>query len=80
MTKNQVGEEMVYSVYTSRLLFITKGSQDFARKQELMQRPRRDVPYWFSSPGLLSLLSYRKLRLSAQGWRHPHCTLPHPHH
>jgi hypothetical protein len=29
------------------------------RKQELMQRPWRDVPYWLASPGLLSLLSYR---------------------
>jgi hypothetical protein len=29
------------------------------RKQELMQRPWRDVTYWFASPGLLSLLSYR---------------------
>ena len=29
------------------------------RKQELMQRPWRDVPYWLPSPGLLSLLSYR---------------------
>ena len=29
-----------------------------ARKQELMQRPWRDVTYWFASPGLLSLLSY----------------------
>jgi hypothetical protein len=28
------------------------------RKQELMQRPWRDVPYWLASPGLLSLLSY----------------------
>jgi hypothetical protein len=28
MTKKQVGEEGVYSVYTSTLLFITKGSQD----------------------------------------------------
>jgi len=26
MTKKQVGEERVYSVYTSTLLFITKGS------------------------------------------------------
>jgi hypothetical protein len=24
------------------------------RKQELMQRPWRDVPYWLASPGLLS--------------------------
>jgi hypothetical protein len=29
------------------------------RKQELMQRPLRDVFYWLASPGLLSLLSYR---------------------
>jgi hypothetical protein len=28
MTKKQVGEERVYSVYTSTLLFTTKGSQD----------------------------------------------------
>jgi hypothetical protein len=29
------------------------------RKQELMQRPRRDVTYWLASPGLLSLPFYR---------------------
>jgi hypothetical protein len=29
------------------------------RKQELMQRPWRDVTYWLASSGLLSLLSYR---------------------
>jgi hypothetical protein len=29
------------------------------RKQELMQRPWRDVTYWLASPGLLSMLSYR---------------------
>jgi hypothetical protein len=29
MTKEQVGEERVYSAYTSILLFITKGSQDW---------------------------------------------------
>jgi hypothetical protein len=29
------------------------------RKQELMQRPWKDVLYWLASPGLLSLLSYR---------------------
>jgi hypothetical protein len=29
------------------------------RKQELMQRPWRDVRYWLASPGLLSLLSFR---------------------
>jgi hypothetical protein len=30
-----------------------------ARKQELMQRPWRDISYWFASLGLLSLLFYR---------------------
>jgi hypothetical protein len=65
MTKKQVGEERIYSAYTSTLLFITKGSQDRIThragtwRQELMQRPWRDVPYWLASPGLLSLLSYR---------------------
>jgi hypothetical protein len=29
MTKKQVGEERVYSAYTSTLLFFTKGSQDW---------------------------------------------------
>jgi hypothetical protein len=29
MSKKQVGEERVYSAYTSTLLFITKGSQDW---------------------------------------------------
>jgi hypothetical protein len=29
MTKKEVGEERVYSAYTSTLLFITKGSQDW---------------------------------------------------
>jgi hypothetical protein len=60
ITKRQVGEERVYSAYTFTLLFITKGCQDWnSRKQELLQRPWRDVIYWLASPGLLSLLSYR---------------------
>jgi hypothetical protein len=29
MTKKQVGEERVYSDYTSTLLFITRGDQDW---------------------------------------------------
>jgi hypothetical protein len=29
MTKKQVGEERIYSAYTSTLLFTTKGSQDW---------------------------------------------------
>ena len=63
MTKKQGGEERVYSAYTLHVavhhqrksgLELTQG-----RKQELMQRPWRNVPYWLASPGLLSLLSYR---------------------
>jgi hypothetical protein len=66
LTKKQVGEERVYSAYTSTLLFITKGSQDRNshragtwRQELMMQRPRRDAAYWITSPSLLSLLSYR---------------------
>jgi hypothetical protein len=60
MTKKQIGEESIYLAYTSMLLFITKGLElKQVRKQELMQKPWRDVPYWLASPGLLSLLSYR---------------------
>jgi hypothetical protein len=64
MTKKQVGEERVYSVYTFTLLFITKGSQDRNShragtwRQELMQRPWRVLLTGFLL-GLLSLLSYR---------------------
>jgi hypothetical protein len=60
MTKKQIGEESIYLAYTSMLLFITKGLElKQVRKQELMQKPWRDVLYWLASPGLLSLLSYR---------------------
>ena len=63
MTKKQVGEERVYSAYNSILLFLSPRKSGLklkqVRKQELMQRPCRDVTYWLASPGLLSLLSYR---------------------
>jgi hypothetical protein len=51
MTKKQVGEERAYSTYTSMLLFITKGSQDWnshsagTSRQELMQRPCKSNAY-----------------------------------
>jgi patatin-like phospholipase/acyl hydrolase len=63
--KEAVEEERVYSAYTSTFLFITKGSQDRnyhkvgTWRQEWMQKPWRNAAYWFASPGLLSLLSYR---------------------
>jgi hypothetical protein len=65
MIKKQVGEERVYSAYTSILLFITKGNQDWNShrvrtwRQELMQRPLGGAACWLASPGLLNLLSYR---------------------
>jgi hypothetical protein len=65
-TKKQVGEERIYLTYTSTLLFITKGNQNWnshsvgTRRQELMQRSWRDGAYWIvSSSGLFRLLSYR---------------------
>ena len=65
MTKRQVGEERVYSAFTSTLVFITKGSQDINShrvgtwRQELMHRPWRGAAYWLAHPALLNLLSYR---------------------
>ena len=62
MTKKQVGDKRVYSAYISTLLLSPKDAGlelKQVRKQELIQRPWRDVTYWLASPGLLSLLSYR---------------------
>ena len=39
------------------------------RKQELMQKPWRDVLYWCASSGLLSLLSYRNKTTSPETTR-----------
>jgi hypothetical protein len=36
------------------------------RKQELMQRPWRDVLYWLASTSFLSLISYRTMTTSAE--------------
>jgi hypothetical protein len=58
MAKKQVAEERVYSAFTSRSLFITKGRQDRNSnragtwRQELMQTPWRDAAYWLASRGL----------------------------
>jgi hypothetical protein len=65
ITKKQVGEERVYSAYTSILLFITKGSQERYShragtwRQELRQKPWRNAAYCLASPGLLNVFSYR---------------------
>ena len=63
MTKKQIGEERVYSAYTFHIAVNHQRKSGFALKQvgkqELMQRPWRDVTSWLASSGLLSLLSYR---------------------
>ena len=62
MTEKQVGEERVYSAYTSILLLITKGCRtgtQAGQEAGADAEPWRDVLYWLASPGLLSLLSYR---------------------
>ena len=64
-TKKQAVEKRVYSDYTSKLLFISKGSQNMNShrtetwRQVMMQRPWRGTSYCLAFPGLLSLLSYR---------------------
>jgi hypothetical protein len=63
MTKKQVEEKRVYSAYTFHIAVHHQRKSGLelkhVRKQELMQRPWRDVTYWLASPGWLSLLSYR---------------------
>jgi hypothetical protein len=62
MTKKQVGQERVYSAYTSTMLFITKGIQDRNSHRAGTWESGADAEamegcYWLASPGLLSLLS-----------------------
>ena len=67
MTKKQVGEERVYSAYTSILLFITKevrtgtqaGQNVGADAQAVERCSLLACFHWLASPGLLNLLSYR---------------------
>jgi hypothetical protein len=60
MTKKQIGEERVYSAYTSHIAVHHQRKSGLelkqVRKQELMQRPWRDVPYWLVSPAQLAFL------------------------
>ena len=59
-TKKQVGEERIYSAYIFHIAVHHQKESGLelkqVRKQELIQRPWRDVLYWLASPGLLSLL------------------------
>jgi hypothetical protein len=61
--QKQVGEERVYSAYTSILMFITKGSQNWnSSRSESRSWCRGHGRMFFTglvAPGLLSMLSYR---------------------
>jgi hypothetical protein len=62
MTKKQLGRKGLFSLHFHIAVHHQRKSGlelKQVRKQELMQRPWRDVPYWLASPGLLSLVSYR---------------------
>jgi hypothetical protein len=61
MTEKQVGEERVYSAYTSTLLFITKGSGlELSSSESGADAEAMEGCYLLACfPGLLSLLSYR---------------------
>jgi hypothetical protein len=79
MNKKQVGEERVYSAYIFHIALSHQRKSGLelkqVRKQELMQKPWRDVLYWLASPGLLRLLSYRTKTTSpemAPATRRPH--------
>ena len=58
MTKKQVGGERVYSAYSLHFPHCCSSPKDAGlelkqvRKQELMQKPWRDVLYWLAFPWL----------------------------
>jgi hypothetical protein len=56
MTKKQAGEEKIYSAYTFHIVIDqNKSGLELKQlmKQELMQRPWRDVTYWLAQFALL---------------------------
>ena len=79
MTKKQVGEERVYSAYTSMLLFITKevrtgtqaGQEAGADAETKEGCSLLACLPWLAQPALLS-----NPRLPAQRWHHPQGDLP----
>jgi hypothetical protein len=79
MTKKQVGEERVYSAYTSIMLFITKGSQDWNSSRSGSRSWCRSHGGMFLT-GLLPLAcsacSLIEPRLPAQRWSHPQGAFP----
>jgi len=69
MTKNQVGEKGVYSVYTSTLLFITKGSQDW-------NSSRSGSRSWCRNHGKMLFTGFLTLACSACFLLEPKTTRP----
>jgi hypothetical protein len=69
MTKKQVGEERVYSAYTSMLLFITKGSQDW-------NSSRSGSRSWFRGHGGMFFTGLPPLACSACSLIEPKTTSP----
>jgi hypothetical protein len=78
MTEKQVGEERIYSAYTSILLFITKGSQDWnSSRSGSRSWCRGNGGMFFTGlfPLVCSACSLIELRLPAQRWHHPQVDL-----
>jgi hypothetical protein len=81
MTKKQVGEERVYSTYTSTLLFITKESQD-------RNSHRAGSRSWYKGHGWVLLTDFLPLACSTcfliepkttnQEWYHSQWAAPSP--
>ena len=79
MTKNQVEEEKVYSAYTSTLLFITKGSQDWNSSRSGSRswcRGHGGMLLTGLLPLACSACSLIEPRLPAQRWSHPQGAFP----
>jgi hypothetical protein len=57
MTKKQVGKKRVYSAYISHIAVHHQRKSGLelkqVRKQELTQRPWRDIPYWLAQLAFL---------------------------
>jgi hypothetical protein len=75
MTKKQVGEERVYSAYTSILLFITKGSQGWNSNRS-RSRGHGGMLLTGLLPLACSACSLIEPRLPAQRWSHPQGAFP----
>jgi hypothetical protein len=77
MTKKQVGEERMYSVYTSISLFISGGSQHWNSnrtgtwRQELRQKPWWSTAYCLAPHGLCNLPRSSGMAPPIIGWALP---------